>query len=118
MDAIRGLNTILPPERRIVTTSRLSDLLKKPLILHGSTFSKAGETEYAHMTISIGDLPARYGVTANQTQIVNTVKFVDENKAYPIRVMFVPVAKSYAIVDPDDYPAETPATPAEEKPDA
>ncbi len=104
MDTIKLLSEVIPPEKRILSKKTLADLVKLPLVVYGAVFVKTGETDYATATVSIKEEQTRFTVTANQTQIVDTLHYLDDNKLFPIRAMIAPLGKSYAIVDPVEEP--------------
>jgi hypothetical protein len=118
MSPIKKLYEVLPPEKRIIESLKLIDIVGKTLILHGATTQKAGEVTYAKLTVSLDPSPIQFYVTANQEQITAIVAFLIEANAFPVQVKIITAGKSYSIVDPDYgvKPADQPTLPGLEQP--
>lgn len=103
MNTPKRLYEVLPPEKRMIESLKVTDLLAKTLVLHSATTSTAANVVYAKLTVSVPPSPVQYYVTVNQEQITSIISYLLEVNAFPVLVKFVTSGKSYALVDPEEY---------------
>lgn len=103
METPKRLNEVLPPEKRVIEALKLVDVLGKTLVLHAAQPLSTTDTGWYKMDVSIENQPTHFHVTVNQEQITSILKYLNEQKAYPVLVRLVSYGKSYAMVDPEEY---------------
>lgn len=102
MEKIKKLYDVIPEEKRVIQTVKMAEVVGKPLVIHEVSFTRAGEVDYAMITLTVGDQSTRAKLTANQLQIVEALRFVADKKAFPVSAMVIAYGKSYAITNPPD----------------
>lgn len=108
MPEIPSLYKVLPPERRIVETAKMADILEREFYLVSAERITAGEAPNWKMLLEHPVSGARVLVVSSAAMIVPVVEYLKDHDCFPVRVKFIAYGKSYAVTDPGDFtnPAE------------
>lgn len=102
MAKLHKLGEVLPPAMFETTYKALEDYFDKPIVVHGATVCNGKYGAYDRCVCSETEDGPQFYLACGATQPMEALKYLTENRAFPVELVFRKLGKAVIITDPDE----------------